>query len=152
MLSLTDIQTLLAETKQSLEEAQKTFLEQSKLLEQKSAELQATLNMNAILELRLTTENQLRSEAASRALDSAAEVEQLSARVAKLEAALRNANRWIARTSWDAGIGVDCYGQERHVPRIWDLACAECIPDGPMVVAGFRCAVHAARASLEVKP
>ena len=89
MLSLTDIQTLLAETKQSLEEAQKTFLEQSKLLEQKSAELQATLNMNAILELRLTTENQLRSEAASRALDSAAEVEQLSARVAKLEVALK---------------------------------------------------------------
>ena len=84
MLSLTDIQTLLAETKQSLEEAQKAFLEQSKLLEQKSTELQAALNMNAILELRLITENQLRSEAASRALNSAAEVEQLSARVAEL--------------------------------------------------------------------
>ena len=30
-----------------------------------------------------------------------------------------------------------------------DHACAECVPDGPLIVEGFRCVYHAARVALD---
>jgi septal ring factor EnvC (AmiA/AmiB activator) len=30
-----------------------------------------------------------------------------------------------------------------------DHACSRCVPDGPILVSGFRCAFHEARAALE---
>jgi len=80
------------------------------------------------------------------------EAQGLRARVAELEAALRSANRWIVMCARDQETVIELDGTERRQPRIWDHACAECIPDGELVIAGFRCAVHAARAALEVKP
>jgi hypothetical protein len=54
--------------------------------------------------------------------------------------ALGLANRWILQRAEE---------RERDAkpwPVVWDHACAECIPGGPLVTPGFRCAVHAARA------
>jgi hypothetical protein len=37
-------------------------------------------------------------------------------------------------------------------PVIWDHACAECIPGGPLLTPGFRCAIHAARSRALASP
>jgi hypothetical protein len=47
---------------------------------------------------------------------------------------LDEAYRWIVRKD-----------DERHVS---DNACAECVPEGPILIDGFRCVPHKARAHL----
>jgi hypothetical protein len=74
----------------------------------------------------------IRSEAAA-----AAESEGLRREVEALRADRLKLARWIARQ----------HENDKPFPwNVYDHACAECIPGGPLVSPGFRCAVHVARA------
>lgn len=57
---------------------------------------------------------------------------ELRARVRELEAERLKLAKHVARAA------------SVHPERVHDHACAECIPDGEIIISGFRCAVHLA--------
>jgi hypothetical protein len=72
----------------------------------------------------------------------------LLARQEAMELDLANARRFLLQLADDEERHIGASGTVTIRPRIWDHACAQCIPDGDLVKPGFVCAVHAARAAL----
>jgi hypothetical protein len=76
-------------------------------------------------------------------------------RLSAAERALELADRWVLMEAESQVRRHRGYDIERGDPAVfrpypegllWDHACGECIPGGPMVSATFKCAIHAARA------